>query len=280
VTAPTNECPPYPLDNDHAYAHAHHRYLGALLDPITRARVTAAVQDTRPTGLTGARCLEVGAGGGSIARWLAGEVGPFGHVTALDLKPHHIPHQQRITIVTHDLNGDEPLPGGPFDLIHARLVLAHLPQRRDILRGLVDRLTLNGVIAIGDWRTTNPDPVIAAPTKADADLYRRYQHLLGTQVFAAAGTDRDWATHTHTALREEGLTDIHTTVDAEFWEGGGTGCQLVATVIEEVRPKLLAAGLTEDELEHLTALVNDPRLVLHGHPLYYTSGRRTPSFKG
>ena len=33
----------------------------------------------------GARCLEIGAGSGSIARWLAGVVGPAGHVLALDL---------------------------------------------------------------------------------------------------------------------------------------------------------------------------------------------------
>jgi 2-polyprenyl-3-methyl-5-hydroxy-6-metoxy-1,4-benzoquinol methylase len=280
MTAPIDDCPPYPLDNDHAHAYRHHRHLAALLDAVTRARVTAAVQESRPTGLTGARCLEVGAGGGSIARWLADEVAPLGHVTAIDLKPHHIPQHDHLTVIEHDLNGEEPLPGGPFDLIHARLVLAHLPRRRDILRSLVDRLTLNGIIAIGDWRTTNPNPVISAPTEADAALYRRYQYTIGTHVFAAAGTDRDWATHTHTALREEGLTDIHTTVHAEYWEGGGTGCQLIATVIEEVRPKLLEAGLSTDELEELTALVNDPRLVLHGHPLYYTTARRTPSYKG
>ena len=39
-------------------------------------------------------------------------------------------------------------------------------------------------------------------------------------------------------------------------------------------------GLTGNELDQLTALVNDPRLVLHGHPIYYTTGRRTLGYKG
>jgi hypothetical protein len=33
----------------------------------------------------GGRCLEIGAGGGSIARWMAGQVGASGRVLALDL---------------------------------------------------------------------------------------------------------------------------------------------------------------------------------------------------
>jgi hypothetical protein len=75
-------------------------------------------------------------------------------------------------------------------------------------------------------------------------------------------------------MREAGLTDIRTTVDAEYWIGGGTGCRLIATVIQEVRTPLLAAGLTAAELDELAELLTDPALVIHGHPLYYTSARR------
>jgi SAM-dependent methyltransferase len=259
---------PYPLDNDDSYAFQHHQLLAALLDPITRRRLG---ETTRPEG---ALCLEVGAGGGSIARWLAAHVGRHGHITALDLKPHHIPANPAITVLAHDLNGDQPLPPGPFDIIHARLVLSHLPKRREILRRLADRLAPDGVLLIGDWRSTNPDPVVAAPTPEAADLYRRYQRTVGEHVFAEWGTDRDWAADAFLAMRETGLTDVHTTVDAEYWVGGGKGCHLIATLIHEVRAPLLAAGLTPADLATLSNLLDDPALVLHGHPLYYTSGRR------
>src|SRR4051794_32607277 len=106
--APMN--PPYPLDNDDRLATDHHKYLAELLDPVTRRRLG---ESARPEG---ARCLEVGAGGGSIARWLAAHVGRRGHVVALDLKPQHIRANPAITVVTHDLNSDDPLPAGPFDI--------------------------------------------------------------------------------------------------------------------------------------------------------------------
>jgi hypothetical protein len=41
---------------------------------------------------TGARCLEIGAGSGSIARWLAGQVGPAGQVVATDLDARWFRH--------------------------------------------------------------------------------------------------------------------------------------------------------------------------------------------
>src|SRR6516164_7895571 len=38
----------------------------------------------------GWRCLDVGAGDGSVARWLAGRVGPRGRVVATDLNPRFL----------------------------------------------------------------------------------------------------------------------------------------------------------------------------------------------
>jgi hypothetical protein len=48
------------------------------LDPLTVRRIKAL--DLAP----GARCMEVGGGRGSIARWLCEHVGPAGRVTATD----------------------------------------------------------------------------------------------------------------------------------------------------------------------------------------------------
>src|SRR5690349_15734224 len=256
---------PYPLDNDGPLAYRHHRCLAELLDAVSRARLAPFVK-------AGARCLEVGAGGGSVARWLASQVGERGHVTALDLKPNHIPTGPSITVLAHDLNGDERLPTGPYDLIHARLVLSYLPKRREILRKLVDRLAPDGVIVVGDWSAIMPDPIVIAPSHDAGELYRRYRWTLGEQVFAAWGTDGDWASGTYLAMRGEGLADVHTTVTAEYWRGGGTGLELEHTMLLELEKPLLAAGLTEDELEELGRLLDDPSLVVHGRPLYYTSG--------
>jgi predicted O-methyltransferase YrrM len=55
--------------------------LDAVFDPVTRGHLTRL-------GLSsGALCLEVGAGSGSVARWMADQVGPTGRVLAVDLDP-------------------------------------------------------------------------------------------------------------------------------------------------------------------------------------------------
>jgi tRNA A58 N-methylase Trm61 len=65
----------------------------------------------------GWRCLEVGAGGGSVARRLGERVGATGSVLALDLDTTYLadlpPH---ITVRRHDLTREQ-LPHGEFDLV-------------------------------------------------------------------------------------------------------------------------------------------------------------------
>ena len=102
--------------------------LQTVLDPLTTARLTEL-------GIApGARCWEAGAGGGSIARWLADRVGPAGLVVATDRDTSQLRPSGNLHVDRHDLREHSVPDGGPFDLVHARLVLLHLPQRREILR--------------------------------------------------------------------------------------------------------------------------------------------------
>src|SRR5687768_10129658 len=68
----------------------------------------------------GWRCLEVGAGGGSIARWLAQRVGSTGYVVATDLDTRFLEPLARevgppLAVQRHDVTAD-PLPEASFDL--------------------------------------------------------------------------------------------------------------------------------------------------------------------
>src|SRR3954464_3635905 len=71
-----------------------------------------------------------GAGPGSRAAALAERVGPAGRVTALDADARFLAplESERLAVVKADLTA-APLPARRFDLVHARLVLEHLPQR-------------------------------------------------------------------------------------------------------------------------------------------------------
>ena len=71
----------YSLDNTWDHARRRLALLENELDPITHRRLSA-------TGLgSGWRCLEVGGGGGSVARWLSEQVGIAGYVLATDIEP-------------------------------------------------------------------------------------------------------------------------------------------------------------------------------------------------
>ena len=260
----------YPLDNRHEAAAAHLHALAELLDPLTRQRITAL------GALADARCLEVGAGSGSIAIWLADRVGYRGEVVATDLKPDLIPAHPRLTVVGYDLTAPGPWPAalaGPFDLIHARLTLAHLPNRRAVCHELATRLAPDGVLLIEDWAALATDVVVTAPSAAAAHLYERYQRL-AAEVFDAGGTDRTWARRIHAVLRDEGLVDVTTVVHAGYWTAGSPGLRMVAAVNQQLRPQLRMRGMTDGQLDRLLRVLADPGLVVHGHPLYATSGRR------
>lgn len=131
--------PGYLLDNAQAEARRRFAGLEASFDALTRQHLAA--RGVRP----GWRCLEVGAGSGSVARWLAGQVGPYGHVLATDIDtrwtdPGEFPN---LDVAQHDIAAD-PMPADGFDLIHARLVLVHLPARDQVLARLAAALPRPG----------------------------------------------------------------------------------------------------------------------------------------
>src|SRR2546421_9600 len=77
----------------------------------------------------GWRCLEIGAGGGSIAEWLCGRVGPSGKVVATDLQTKLLEaiETSNLEVRKHDITKGD-LEQETFDLVSARKVLEHLPQ--------------------------------------------------------------------------------------------------------------------------------------------------------
>ncbi|MEV7231222.1 methyltransferase domain-containing protein [Polymorphospora sp. NPDC051019] len=258
----------YAYDNDQPSARRHLSALARALDDFTIGRL-------HHLGLAGKRCLEIGAGGSEIAVWLAAQVGPAGSVTATDLKPRHIGSHPRLTVLRHDITTD-PLPDGPFDLIHARLVLMHLPQREQLLAILAAALAPGGVLVIEDWHATADAVVLDAATDDDRDLFTAYQRAVNQRVFQAAGSDPQWALRLHQQMRRAGLHDVDTVINAPVWHSGSPGLILALTAIAEHRDRLRAAGLTDADLTRVERLLisSDAGLVVRGHQLYSVSGRK------
>lgn len=119
------------------------------LDLLCRTydRITSAHLD-RIGVQPGARCLDIGAGSGTVAHDLADRVGPTGHVLATDVSvADTTPEVPRIRRLVHDISRD-PLPPGPFDVVFSRAVLHFVPARQGLLARLVALLRPGGVLAV------------------------------------------------------------------------------------------------------------------------------------
>src|SRR5690349_21621401 len=131
---------------DHAWELERVRLAGleAALDPGTREHLT------RLGAVPGARVLEIGAGGGSVAFWLAGRVAPNGKVVATDLETDFLeseaPRYPSLEVLRHDIAADDPPTG--FDVVHARWLVEWLPDKRGALRRMASALRPGGVVLI------------------------------------------------------------------------------------------------------------------------------------
>ncbi len=121
------------------------RESGARMDILARLFDSTTRRVLDGVGVAaGWRCLEIGGGGGSVARWLAERVGARGHVLCTDLDTRIIEQGRaaapaNLEVMRHDIAND-PLPTGAFDLIHARLVFLHVIERERALQSVVEAL--------------------------------------------------------------------------------------------------------------------------------------------
>ncbi len=135
----------YLLSNDAPEAMDRFTAFATLFDPSTFRHLDGL-------GLApGWRCWEVGAGGTTVVAHLAARVGPTGHVTASDINLSWAAGAAapNVEILEHDVAAEAP-PGGPFDLVHARLVLVHVPERDAALANMVTALRPGGVLLVED----------------------------------------------------------------------------------------------------------------------------------
>ncbi len=107
----------------------------------------------------GARCLDAGCGPGEGMRVLAERVGESGVVVGADIDARagayavgtlHAEGHRQCRFVEHDVTSEEPVPGGPYDVVLARWLLFHLPSAA-VVRRLWDSLAAGGVLLVQDY---------------------------------------------------------------------------------------------------------------------------------
>lgn len=156
----------YLLDNMAAEAGGRFAGLEACYDQSTFGYLSAL-------GLgEGWRCWEIGAGGGSVVRWMAAQVGGSGSVLGTDLNLDWSDTEMTIHVELrrHDVTSDD-IPTSAYDLIHARLVLLHLPQRDKVIDRLVAALAPGGWLVLEEFAQIFPP--CPEPTSDEQRIFNR-----------------------------------------------------------------------------------------------------------
>ena len=256
----------YLLDNQQAEAGRRFDAMSELFDPVT-CRHLAAV------GLsTGWSCWEVGAGGAGVPSWLADQVGPSGRVLATDIDVGWLPAEgAAFEVLRHEV-GVDAAPAGGFDLVHARLLLLHLPRRVEALASMVAALRPGGWLVIED-ADPKLQPLICL------DEYARGQRLANRiqagfrALLAARGAELAFGRTLPRLLREAGLVEVQ--ADAFFPITSPASRVLQVATVQQIRTGLVAAGLaTEAEIEEHLSDVASGELDLATAPLISAWGRK------
>ncbi|CAO5176518.1 Methyltransferase family protein [Frankia sp. AiPs1] len=245
--------------------------MAAVCDPTT----TRVLSDLGVA--TGWRCLEVGAGNGSIARWLAQRVssmpspsagsGPSassghavseraasGHVIATDVDVSQLTRlvSPDLTVLRHDITRDPRPDGGPFDLVHARFVLEHLPEREQVLDRLLAWLKPGGVIVV---ESIAEFPLDSSPHPAFRDAMRSVADVLAHTI----GTDCAWARGFPGLLLRRGLVEVGAMVHLPATGGAGASAQCWALTLARLRQHILDRDPTLAEtVDQTFDLLADP----------------------
>jgi SAM-dependent methyltransferase len=216
----------------------------------------------------GWRCLDAGAGGGSVTTMLAERVGASGSVLAVDLDTSLLEGVagERVEVRAHDLLRD-PLPRDEFDLVNARLLLMHLPSRREALRRLVAAARPGGWVA-----ATDPDftTVELAPTNLTWE--RTWSVFLDALV--AGGWDPRYGRRLGADLHAAGLVEVQADRVASCGPGGTLILNLLSLTIERLRERMVGLGAASDEIDEARRLLEDPANTVSSQTTYTAHGRR------
>jgi SAM-dependent methyltransferase len=266
ASQPSFENRGYLLDNADAIAAHRMHALGRLYDPGSQRALTAA-------GIApGWHCLEIGGGGGGVARWMAERVGATGSVLCTDIDPRHIAPSglDNLHVVRHDAARDA-LPEEKFDLAHARLVLLHIPERAAVLEKMMAALKPGGWLVIEDFDTTS-----VLPDAAANPFEQRVETAEALRTFMIrGGVDARFGRSLHGRFRALGLTDVSMEGRVMMWDRANGGADLMRVNFEQVGAKAVAAGLlTAAQLEADLKRLDDPDFVTPSPIMWAAIGRK------
>jgi SAM-dependent methyltransferase len=242
------------------YVHA----ASAFDDELGRLLLLEARYDTQtfrrlsPCGpLAGANCLDVGAGAGSVARWLAAQAGPAGRVVATDADPRFLADAGKagVEVRRHDILAD-PLEPAAYDLVHCRALLLHLADPQQALRSMAAAVRPGGWLLIedADFMTL----VAADPAHPRSARFDQVMRKLLTFFSVSRAFDPFFAPRLPVLMAALGLADRRSEAIACHRQGGSGEAEFLGRSLERMRTPILGCGVAaEEDFEAVLAATAD-----------------------
>ncbi len=215
---------------------------------ITWEAVTSRVLDA--VGLSpGARCLDAGCGPGETMRLMAQRVGPAGRVRGVDVdawlgeqavaRLHAAGHEQ-CSFVAQDLTSEEAIPGGPFDVVYARLLLLHVDDPVAVLRHLWAAVAPGGHLVVQEYHLTTTDVQPPLPSMQE-------WNRVALGAFTLAGRDIRMGSRLPRLFQDAGLGAPDGTDVGGRLEPLSAAAPMIAAVYRSLLPAAVSFGLTSAE---------------------------------
>lgn len=196
-------------------------------------------------------CLDLGAGTGSMARWMAGRA-RRGSVLAVDvdtsLMDDDVPHN--LTVKQMDLRAEDFVEGS-FDLILARAVFSQLPDPDASLARAARWLAPGGWLLVEDFCFMPSEHSTTETGKAVIDAYVR--------TFEAHGVDAYWGRRAPALMARAGLVEMGKQVRPLGPGQGETENDLMRARLAYQGAPLVDNGLVSaQQLAEFVASLDDP----------------------
>jgi SAM-dependent methyltransferase len=254
------------------------RLLSRVLEPLTRTLLD------RLGIARGARCLDLGCGGGDVTLTLAGMVGPEGEVVGVDIDETKLElarEEARAAGVSNvDYRRaavDDVDPDGSFDVVYARFLFSHLQDPAGALRRMTDTARPGGVVAAED---IDYGGCFCYPENA---AYRRSCELY-TRAGEARGVDPTIGRRLPALFAAAGLSEVgvHVVQPAGFDADIKLAMPLTLENIEEA---VVSSGLASREelaavIEDLYAFAAEPSSILSWPRIVQAWGTARGDFHG
>jgi SAM-dependent methyltransferase len=259
---------------DQGWAKEHERLTGMefLYDGYTTQRLASL-------GVSeGWRCLEVGFGAGSVARWLADQAGSTGRVVATDLDPRFLDGHSRanLEVRKHDIVAD-PLEEAAFDLAHARAVLGHIPNRQRALKQMVSAVRPGGWMVVEDLDFGGMMAAAVAHYADPPEYAALHERAVRASEANGAdfGFDASFGARLIRGFKDAGLVNIAAEVHMPLVAGGTE--KWAPGIAEFLGDMMVGKGLcTASEVESFLAMTADSSVHYGPSNIVTAWGQRPP----